>query len=87
MKDFEKQLNNYRLTTAEIFYHMPDYPKLIQSYVWQELDLAPYFPELKGFLDFWTSKLEAKLHSVRCCHAEIIKPTDWQNIDADLLLH
>ena len=30
------QLRDYRLTTAEILYHMPDHPKLLQSYVWQE---------------------------------------------------
>ena len=35
------QLKQYRLTTAEILYHMPDHPSLLQSYLWQEYDLAP----------------------------------------------
>ena len=34
------QTRSYRLTTAEILYHMPDHPGLLQSYVWQDLDLA-----------------------------------------------
>ena len=47
------QLKQYRLTTAEILYHMPDHPSLLQSYLWQEYDLAPQFPTLRKFLDFW----------------------------------
>ena len=35
------QLKNYRLTTAEILYRMPDHPDLLQTYIWQELDIAP----------------------------------------------
>ena len=59
------QMRDYRLTTAEILYHMPDHPGLLQTYVWQELDLAPQFPELQRFLDFWSRSLDGKLHSVR----------------------
>ena len=36
------QMQSYRLTTAEILYHLPDHPGLLQSYVWQDLDLAPF---------------------------------------------
>ena len=35
------QMRDYRLTTAEILYHMPDHPAVLQSYIWQDLDLAP----------------------------------------------
>lgn len=71
------QMRDYRLTTAEILYHMPDHPGLLQSYIWQELDLAPKFPALHKFLDFWTSKLDGKLHSVRVGQAQIITPPRW----------
>jgi uncharacterized protein Usg len=71
-KELELQLRDYRLTTAEILYHMPDHPKLLQSFVWQELDLAPKFPILTKFLDFWDRELDGKLHSVRVGHAECI---------------
>ncbi len=54
MSAIEKQLRGYRLTTAEILYHLPDHPSLLQSYIWQEYDLAPEFPVLHRFLDFWT---------------------------------
>lgn len=61
----EKRLRGYRLTTAEILYHLPDHPSVLQSFVWQDLDLAPHFPVLRKFLDFWTHNLDGKLHSVR----------------------
>ncbi len=59
------QIKDYRLTTAEILYHMPDYPALLQTYVWQNLDLAPDYPALRQFLDFWEANLDGKLHSIR----------------------
>lgn len=71
-RDIKLMLNDYRLTTAEIVYHLPDHPKLLQSFIWQELDLAPKFPTLKKFLDFWDRELDGKIHSVRVAHAELV---------------
>lgn len=68
---------NYRLTTAEIIYHMPDHYHLLQSYIWQELDLAPHFPVLKKFLGFWEHSLDGKLHSVKVASYEIITPAEF----------
>ena len=44
MTDALPGLREYRLTTAEIIYRMPDHPDLLQSFIWQKLDLAPDFP-------------------------------------------
>ena len=41
--DFRRQLEGYGLTTAEILYRLPDHPVLLQSYLWQEYDVAPDF--------------------------------------------
>ena len=46
-----KQLDGFDLTTAEIFYRMPDYPAILQTYVWQDWDMAPEFPVLEKFLE------------------------------------
>ena len=74
MSDLHLQLRSYRLTTAEILYHMPDHPSVLQSFIWQQLDLAPEFPELHRFLDYWTRNLDGKLHSVKVAHAGLITP-------------
>ena len=53
MANLELQLQGFQLTTAQIYYYFPDYPKLIQEFLWQDYDLAPKFPKLNEFLDFW----------------------------------
>ena len=83
----ELLLTDYRLTTAEIFYHFPDHPRLIQSYVWQELDLAPKFPELQKFLGFWEDALEGKLHSVSVTSVDNIHPSEFLWRGRSLTLH
>lgn len=77
----------YRLTTAEILYHMPDHPRLLQSYIWQEYDLAPKFPALAKFLDFWTRKLDGKLHSVRVASASLVTAAEYRAAKAAYRLH
>ena len=58
-------IRDYRLTTAEILYRLPDHPDILQTYIWQALDIAPAYPELHKFLGFWQRELDGKLHSVR----------------------
>jgi uncharacterized protein Usg len=76
MANLNVQLNNYRLTTAEILYHMPDHPGILQSFVWQNYDLAPKYPELKRFLDFWSRQIDGKLHSVKLASRGIISAAE-----------
>lgn len=87
MRDISVQLAGYRLTTAEILYHLPDHPDLLQSYVWQELDLAPTFPVLNKFLDFWQTNLDGKLHSVRVASTGILSPGETQHREIEFTLH
>ena len=87
LTDFAKQLDDYRLTTAEILYHLPDHPGLLQTFIWQELDIAPRFPVLNRFLDFWSHNLDGRLHSVRVAHAGLIQPARFNVADCLLTLH
>lgn len=74
--DFIRQLAGYGLTTAEILYRLPDHPNLLQSYIWQDYDLAPAFPMLTKFLAFWRDTLDGAVHSVRVGHSALIKPAE-----------
>lgn len=87
MTPFELMIKDYRLTTAEILYHLPDHPVFLQSYIWQELDMAPAFPILKRFLNFWERELDGKLHSVKVTSCELIKPSEFRHIQGELHLH
>lgn len=75
----ELQLRGYRIATAEILYRMPDHPSLIQSFIWQHYDIAPRYPELFKFLDFWEKNIEGPLVGVRVGRSELIKPQAWQH--------
>ncbi len=87
MSELERQLRGYRLTTAEILYHMPDHPTLLQSFIWQALDLAPRYPTLRRFLEFWEGSIEGKLHSVKIASVEAVKPVEFRIVGRQLYLH
>ena len=86
-RDSGAQRAGFRLTTAEIHYRLPDYPALLQSFIWQEYDVHPRFPRLKGFLDFWTRNLEGSLFRVTVAHKKLITPAEVKLIAGDYRLH
>jgi uncharacterized protein Usg len=85
--DFRRQLAGYGLTTAHIYYRRPDHPWLLQSYVWQNYDLCPKFPELTRFLAFWEEELEGPLHSVMVAHSRLVTPAELRAVDGVYRLH
>ncbi len=72
--DLDAQLRGQRLTTAEVLYYLPDHPALLQSFLWQTLDLAPDFPRIQRFLEFWRREIDAVIHSVEISSASQITP-------------
>lgn len=86
-KDFALRLNGYDLTTAEILYHMPDYPDLLQTYIWQELDQSPQFPKLTAFLKFWEKNLIGGLHTVRVASTSLLRPQEFHYVNGKFTLH
>ncbi|MES1201617.1 MAG: Usg-like family protein [Pseudomonadota bacterium] len=72
------RLQGWRLATAEVLYYMPDHPKLLQSFVWQTLDLAPQYPRIHKFLDFWKREIDAVIHSVQLASGETLAPPKFQ---------
>ncbi|MEM9469266.1 MAG: hypothetical protein AAF988_03800 [Pseudomonadota bacterium] len=84
--ELELQLRGFRLTTAQIYYHMPDTPALLQEFVWQNYDLAPKFPKLYKFLNFWERKIDGSLHSVYVAKKELIGPSGNRILNAEFIL-
>jgi uncharacterized protein Usg len=82
-----KQLDGYGLTTAQIHYRMPDQPSLLQLYIWQDYDLAPAFPTLQAFLDFWRREIEGPLHSVAVTHQKLIRPSEFRAVNGMITFH
>jgi len=86
-RQFTRVLAGYSLTTAEILYRIPDYPLLLQTYIWQEYDVHPRFPRLRTFLEFWEQNLEGKLHKVTVAHRRLIAPAELRVLDGEYRLH
>ncbi len=86
-KDFIRQLEGYGLTTASILYRMPDHPSFLQTYIWQEYDLAPKFPILHEFLDFWQRELAGPLFSVTVTHSRLIRPAEFRAVEGEISIH
>lgn len=86
-RHLEKQLAGYRLTTAEIIYRMPDYLDVLQSYIWQEYDMAPKFPELRRFLDFWERNLDGPIYQVRVASKQLVTPAELRMVNGELRLN
>jgi uncharacterized protein Usg len=87
MSDLRTQLRGFRLTTAEITYHLPDHPNILQTYIFQNFDTAPQYPALRKFLDFWQRELEGKIHSVKVGNAVLISPNEIKHTGTELRLN
>jgi uncharacterized protein Usg len=87
MSEFELRLRGYSLMTAEILYRMPDHPDLLQSFIWQELDLVPRLPALNRFLRFWEDNIEGRLHTVRVAARGLIAPTELKMVGGEFTMN
>ncbi|TGD45428.1 aspartate-semialdehyde dehydrogenase [Pseudotabrizicola sediminis] len=83
----ELMLKGYGLTTAEMVYRMPDYRNVLNTFVWQDYDLAPDYPRLFKFIEYWQAQIEGPLHSVRFSHKRLIGPNEWRNVVGEFRLH
>jgi uncharacterized protein Usg len=81
------RIPDWRMTTAELLYHLPDHPHLLQAFVWQKVDLAPAFPELNRFLDFWRREIDGPLHSVRVASAALTRAAALRYANGVFTLH
>ena len=85
--DFRRGIEGYGLTTANILYRLPDHLDLLQTYVWQAYDIAPRFPALHRFLEFWERELEGPLHSVTIAHKRLVSAHEVRVARTELRLH
>lgn len=85
--EVELMLKGYGLTTARIFYRLPDFRRVLNEFIWQQYDQSPDFPGLFKFIDFWQAKIEGPLHSVVYTHRKLIRPGEWRNVVGEFKFH
>lgn len=84
--DFVRRLEGGGLLTTEILYYLPDHRGILQSFVWQTMDVARRFPRLHAFLDHWRREIEAMIHSIHIAHSGWIGPSQLRSIDGRWVL-
>ncbi len=87
MANLITQLSGFHLTTAKILYHLPDHPRFLQTFVWQDYDVAPRYPRLSDFLNFWERELEGKLHSVYVGTQKLITTSELRHARQEFLIN
>ncbi len=87
IRETELMLRGYGLTTAQLFYRMPDYRNVLNTFVWQEYDLAPDHPKLFEFIEFWQDSIEGTLHSVQFTHRKLLSSGEWQQVVGEFTIH
>ena len=87
MTEGEMLLKGYGVTTAEMFYRMPDYTNVLNSFVWQEYDRAPDHERLFDFIEFWQREIEGPLHSVRFIHRTPLASGEWRHVTGEFDYH
>jgi len=87
MTETEMMLKGYGLTTAEMLYHMPDHPHVLNTFIWQDYDRAPDHDRLLAFIDYWRVEIDGPLHSVRYAHRTVISPGEWRNVVGEFRYH
>ena len=87
LNDFDLALQGFHLTTAEILYHMPDHPLILQTYIWQEFDVPPEFPKLMNFIHFWNMNIEGRIKRVQVAYAGHLAAPRIQALPISFELH
>jgi len=87
MSETELMLRGYGLTTAQLYYRMPDYRNVLNTFVWQEYDQAPDHPKLFEFIEFWQDSIDGPLHSVQYTHRKMLASGEWQQLVGEFTLH
>jgi uncharacterized protein Usg len=59
----------------------------LQSFIWQKMDVAPDFPALRRFLEYWSRNIEGKLHSVRVGQAHLAGRPRFRHVRTSLRMH
>jgi len=49
--------------------------------------VAPHFPKLIDFLNFWAANLDGPLYRVRVAHRQLIAPQEFNFIEGELRLN
>ena len=81
-----ERLARNQLVTVEVIYRLPDYRRILQSFVWQTADVVPGMPRVERFIAFWEREIDGPIHSVRVVQAVPFDPEGLRHLLRDRYL-
>lgn len=69
------------MTTVKVEYFIPDYPTILQEFVWQTLDQPPRFPRVKRFIHHWDENIEAIINEIFLTHVDTFGKEHYTTVD------
>lgn len=61
-------LRRKSIVTVGVFYYMPDFPNIVNEFVWQVEDVVPEIPRIHAFLCYWKKEKLARVQQVLVSH-------------------
>lgn len=65
-----------QLVLVNVTYYRPDFPSLLQDFIWQTDDIVPDIPRVHRFLLYWKKNIHATINRVIVCSAE----RNWRQV-------
>lgn len=81
------KFKGYCFASIEILYHRLDYPSLLQTYLWQKLDVSPELPGVIDFLEYWHQNIEAQIRATRVACTPIVSDREIRHARAEFKIN
>lgn len=67
--------------TIDVFYYYPDFPLLIQEFIWSTDDTIPDLPRIRKFLNYWENNLDGVIHHVVLAGLDNLGPKEYRSVN------
>ena len=57
-------IEKWTVASVQVIYYIPDYPHIINEFMWQTDDQRPDFPRIGRFLNYWDRYIDGPIKEV-----------------------
>ena len=57
-------IEKWTLASVQVIYYIPDFPHIVNEFVWQTDDQRPDFPRIDRFLNYWDRYIDGPIKEV-----------------------
>ena len=57
-------IEKWTVASVQVVYYIPDFPHIVNEFLWQTDDQRPDFPRIGRFLNYWDDNIEAIISEV-----------------------